>query len=165
MRLWTRTHAALYRRSRGRLFGVMPGPNEARNPVLLLATVGRKSGTSRETPLLYLADGPNFVVVASGRGPDGTPDWLRNVEANPVARVRVRDQVVPVRAVLATPEERARLWPRLVAMFARWGEMQNLASHDVPVLVLRTLAPAVSPTTQPPLARGGGAPPPRRSTP
>ena len=109
IRLWTRTHAWFYRRSRGKFLGIMPGPSKARNPVLLLETVGRTSGKTRTTPLIFLADGRDFVVVASGRGPDGTTDWLRNVEANPLARVRLGDQTIAVRAERATLGERAKL--------------------------------------------------------
>lgn len=137
MRLWARTHAGVYRRTRGALGGVMPGPNKARNPVLLLVTTGRASGKARTTPLLYLADRKDLVVVASGRGPEGTTDWLLNIRANPMARVQVGEREMDVRAAPASPEERARLWPELVAMFSRWGEMQKLSSREVPVVILR----------------------------
>lgn len=140
MRLWARTHARIYRRTRGSLGGVMPGPNKARNPVLLLVTTGRTSGKARTTPLLYLADGKDLVVVASGRGPKGTTDWLLNIRANPMARVQVGERELDVRAATASSGERARLWPDLVAMFSRWGEMQKRSSREVPVVILRPAA-------------------------
>lgn len=121
-------------------------PEQARNPILLLETTGRTSGKTRTTPLIFLADGRDFVVVASGRGPNGTPDWLRNLDAAPLARVKPRDEVVVVRAERPNPAERARLWPRLVAMFARWGDTQALTDRDVPVLILRPVAPAAPST-------------------
>ncbi len=65
---------------------------------------------------------------------------MRNLEADPLARVRLGDETITVRAERATPDERARLWPHLVAMFARWGEMQKVSASDVPVLVLRPIA-------------------------
>lgn len=145
-RLFSRAHDALYRRSRGKLLGVVPAPNKGRHPVLLLETTGSRSGKTRMTPLVFLADGHDVVVVASRRGPDGTPDWLRHLDADPSARVRLRDQVRLVRAVRPNPAERARLWPRLVAVFARWGELRKLAERDVPVLILRPVAPGAAAT-------------------
>ena len=88
-------------------------------PVLLLDHVGRKSGTRFTTPLLYLADGPDLVVVASQGGLPKNPQWFHNLVASPDTTVDLpRERARAVRARVAGPEERAALWPRLVDIYA-----------------------------------------------
>ena len=80
-------HRLLYRVSRG-LIGAYTGA-----PVLLLATIGRKTGRSRSTPLLYSEDGANWVVVASNAGDDPHPSWWVNLKTTPVATIQVKRRV------------------------------------------------------------------------
>jgi deazaflavin-dependent oxidoreductase (nitroreductase family) len=106
-------------------------------PTLLLDHVGRKSGQTFTTPLLYLADGPNVVVVASQGGLPKNPQWFHNLVANPDTTVHVRKQGKrPMRARVAGPEERAELWPRLVELYADFATYQETADRVIPVVVL-----------------------------
>jgi deazaflavin-dependent oxidoreductase (nitroreductase family) len=105
---------------------------------LLLTHVGRRSGRLRTVPLLYVADGERFVVVGSNAGDAKPPAWWRNLEARPDARVQVGAAELAVRARLATGEERARLWPALVASYRDYAryERKTRGKHELPVVVL-----------------------------
>lgn len=106
-------------------------------PTLLLDHVGRKSGTTFTTPLLYLADGPNVVVVASQGGLPKDPQWFHNLVATPETTVHVRKQGRrPVRARVADADEKAELWPRLVELYADFAIYQETTDREIPVVVL-----------------------------
>lgn len=106
-------------------------------PVLLLDHVGRKSGTRFTTPLLYLADGENLVVVASQGGLPKNPQWFHNLVASPDTTVAVpRERSRAVRARVAGPGERAALWPRLVEIYADFDNYQAWTDREIPVVVL-----------------------------
>src|SRR6478735_1856197 len=81
-------------------------------PTLLLEHVGRTSGTTYTTPLLYLDDGADLVVVASQGGLPKNPQWYANLLASPDTTVSLKgERHRPVRARPTSPEERAALWP------------------------------------------------------
>lgn len=106
-------------------------------PTLLLRHVGRKSGTVFTTPLLYLEDGPRYVVVASQGGLPKNPQWFANLMASPDTEVHVRKVgVVPVRARVAETAERAELWPRLVDLYADFAKYAAWTEREIPVVVL-----------------------------
>jgi deazaflavin-dependent oxidoreductase (nitroreductase family) len=133
-KLWnglTRAHVKAYRATGGRIGGRAMGA-----PVLLLDHVGRKSGSRRTTPLLYLEDGSDLVVVASRGGSAAPPAWWLNLEANPETTVHVGSERRPVVARTATPEEKRRLWPRLVEMYSSYDVYQRRTERDIPVVIL-----------------------------
>ena len=105
-------------------------------PVLLLTTTGRKSGKARTQPLLYLTDGDALVVVASFGGSREHPAWFLNLEANPDVEVQVGPEARRTRARVATQEERARLWPRLVQMYRPYESYQRRTEREIPVVIL-----------------------------
>lgn len=128
----------LYRRTNGRVGGTWRIGAGFRKPVptLLLDHVGRKSGTQFTTPLLYLLDGPNVVVVASQGGMRKHPQWYLNLRATPEAQVQIKEELRLVRARVATPEERAALWPRLVGLYADFDSYQAWTDREIPVVIL-----------------------------
>ncbi|GAA4374371.1 nitroreductase/quinone reductase family protein [Nocardioides caricicola] len=106
-------------------------------PTLLLDHVGRKSGTTFTTPLLYLEDGPDLVIVASQGGLPKNPQWYPNLVAHPDTTVRLRKEGVRrVRARTAGPEEKAALWPRLVELYADFENYAAWTDREIPVVVL-----------------------------
>lgn len=107
-----------------------------KSPVLLLTTIGRKSGLPRTTPLMYLADGAHIILVASNGGAEKHPLWWRNLLANPHAEVQIGREQVRMTARQATSEEHAQLWPRLVAMYGPYADYQKRTSREIPVVVL-----------------------------
>ncbi|WP_243059611.1 nitroreductase family deazaflavin-dependent oxidoreductase [Nocardioides sp. SR21] len=106
-------------------------------PTLLLDHVGRKSGTTFTTPLLYLEDGRDLVIVASQGGLPKNPQWYPNLLANPDTTVRIKKEGVRrVRARTADPEEKAALWPRLVELYADFESYASWTDREIPVVVL-----------------------------
>lgn len=134
-RVFTSLHSVLYRLSGGAI-----GGRFRKSPVLLLKTVGRKTGKERTTPLLYLKDGDTFVLVASNGGAPTHPTWWLNLQAHPDAEVEVGRQHIKVRTRAATAEERQRLWPLLVAMYADYAVYQQKTSREIPVVLLSPLS-------------------------
>jgi F420H(2)-dependent quinone reductase len=132
-----RAHVLLYRATRGRIGGKFRVGAALRKPapVLLLDHVGKKSGRTYTSPLLYLLDGPNVVVVASTGGMAKDPQWYRNLMAHPDTQVQIRGDVRPVRARTASPEERAALWPRLVETYADYDNYQSWTDREIPVVI------------------------------
>jgi len=119
------------------LTGGTIGGGSAAMPILLLTTTGRKTGRPRTTPLLYVTDGENIVVVASNAGRPRHPLWWLNLEKNPEAEVQVRNKKRRVKAVEASGEERERLWRLAVGMYPEYEEFQKTANRQIPVVVLR----------------------------
>ncbi|OLB47579.1 MAG: hypothetical protein AUG17_06385 [Crenarchaeota archaeon 13_1_20CM_2_53_14] len=133
-KVFAQTHVALYRMSRGRL-----GGRFRKSPVLLLTTIGRKSRKKRTTPVLYIEDGENMVLVASNAGKDRDPFWWMNLKDDPSAIVQLRGRTVEVRAAQATPEEKSRYWPSLVKMYPTYDDYQKKTEREIPVVILRPL--------------------------
>lgn len=127
-----RIHRTLYRLTAGALGGKLAG-----KPMLLLTTTGRKTGKSRTTPLQYLEDGENMVVVASNGGNPRHPAWWFNLERHPEAEVQVGKVTRRVRAETASAEERSRLWPLLVETTPGYAEYQKGTERTIPVVILR----------------------------
>jgi len=106
-------------------------------PTLLLEHTGRKSGKVFTTPVLYLIDGANLVVVASQGGMPKNPQWFANLTAHPDTRVHLRgERDRAVRARVASAAEKAELWPQLVDMYADYDKYQTWTDRDIPVLIL-----------------------------
>ena len=132
-----RAHVWVYRATKGRIGAKFRVGAALRKPapVLLLDHVGKKSGRSYTSPLLYLLDGPNVVVVASTGGMARDPQWYRNLMAHPDTQVQIRGDVREVRARTASPEERAALWPRLVETYADYDNYQSWTNREIPVVI------------------------------
>jgi deazaflavin-dependent oxidoreductase (nitroreductase family) len=124
-------HVAAYRLSRGRVGGTVRGA-----PVLLLDHVGRKSGRWRTTPLLYLADGTNYVVVGSMGGSHRHPSWFVNLRDMEETTIEVDGKSIPVTVRVASAEERSRIWPRLVEMYKDYAAYQERTDREIPLVIL-----------------------------
>jgi deazaflavin-dependent oxidoreductase (nitroreductase family) len=131
-KLGSGAHAGVYRATGGKLFGRM-----GKSPILLLNTVGRKSGKKRTSPLLYVMDGEDFVIIASKGGASAHPAWYLNLMANPEATVEIEDREVRVRAEEADSEEKSRLWQKMVEMYPAYDAYQEKTEREIPLLVLR----------------------------
>jgi deazaflavin-dependent oxidoreductase (nitroreductase family) len=132
LKLGTGVHSGVYRATKGKLFGRM-----GKSPILLLNTVGRKSGKKRTTPLLYVMDGEDFVLIASKGGAPTHPAWYLNLMANPDVTVEVGDREVRVRAEEVGGEEKTRLWQKMVEMYPTYDDYQTKTQREIPLLVLR----------------------------
>jgi len=106
-------------------------------PVLLLRTTGRKTGTERTAALVYLQDGKDLVIVASNGGSDRAPAWLGNLVKTPTVGVQIGRERRTMRARIANPEERARLWPLVNEMNAgRYDDYQSRTEREIPLVIL-----------------------------
>jgi deazaflavin-dependent oxidoreductase (nitroreductase family) len=105
-------------------------------PTLLLDHVGAKSGTKRTSPLSYIRDGDDYVLVASKGGYPQNPAWFHNLKANPDTQVQVKHRKIPVRARVATPEERERLWPEVVEAYKGYAAYQKRTEREIPLVIL-----------------------------
>lgn len=124
-------HRSLYSLSRGRAGGRIVGL-----PVLLLTTTGRRSGLPRTVPLTYFEDGDAIVLVASYGGRPQHPAWFVNLEATPEVEVRTGGDRRRLRARRATEEERARLWPLVVAGYDGYAAYQRRTAREIPLVLL-----------------------------
>ena len=131
VRAATGLHAAVFRASGGRLMSRFDGA-----PLLVLHHRGARTGEPRSTPLIHLRDGENVVVVASMGGQPKNPAWYHNLRAHPEVEIELGGRRRPVSARLATPEEAARLWPRLSAMWPAWEDYKTRTEREFPVFVL-----------------------------
>jgi deazaflavin-dependent oxidoreductase (nitroreductase family) len=104
--------------------------------MLLLDHVGAKSGTKRTSPLVYLADGKNVVIVASKGGSARNPAWFHNLRANPETTVQIGSERRPVTARVATARERSRLWPKVVSTYGGYQGYQARTSRQIPLVIL-----------------------------
>ena len=130
----TRVNIALFRATRGRVGGKMPG-FKAR--ICIVHHVGRKSGAKRQSPLIYLPDGERVVVVASKGGLDRHPAWFHNVTAMDAVEVELPGgERRRMRPRVAEGEERERLWTRLVDIYKPYAEYQTYTERRIPVVVL-----------------------------
>jgi F420H(2)-dependent quinone reductase len=125
-------HTAAYRVTHGLVGHRIPGLPA----MLLLDHVGARTGTRRTVPLLYVEDGENLVIVASKGGHPRHPAWFHNLRANPETTVQVGSKRRPVRARIATAEERERLWPRVVEAYRGYAEYQRRTGREIPLVVL-----------------------------
>ena len=105
-------------------------------PTLLLTVLGRKSGEQRTTPLVFLQDGEQMVVVGSLAGYVEHPAWYRNVSANPNCWVQLDRKKMTAVARDARPEEREALWPKLDMVFPAWGFFQKQTDRPFPIVIL-----------------------------
>jgi F420H(2)-dependent quinone reductase len=129
-------HARVYRASGGRLGHHVPGAP----PMLLLDTVGAKTGKHRTTPLAYFEDGRDVVIVASKGGAPKHPSWFHNLRAHPDTTVQIGRERRAVHAREASPEERERLWPKAVELWADYANYQKRTERQIPLVILEPRA-------------------------
>jgi deazaflavin-dependent oxidoreductase (nitroreductase family) len=101
-----------------------------------LHTIGRKSGQRRSTMLSSpVQDESRIIVVASKGGHEDHPQWYKNLAANPDVEVTVDGATRPMRARTASPEEKAELWPQIVAAYKGYEGYQRNTTRDIPVVI------------------------------
>jgi deazaflavin-dependent oxidoreductase (nitroreductase family) len=129
-------HKRVYRLSGGKVGGRI-----GKLPVLLLTTIGRKSGRPRTQPLAYTRVGDGYAVIASKGGAAQHPLWYLNLRANPLAEVTVGRDTRKVRARDAEGEERERLWRALADLYPGYDRYAQKTSRRIPVVVLELAGP------------------------
>ncbi len=125
-------HTWIYRATRGVIGQHVPGTP----PMLLLDHVGARSGRRRTAPLGYIEDGDDVVIVASKGGYPRHPAWYHNLRAHPDTQIQIGRLRGAVHARVATADERARLWPRVVAAYPGYAGYQELTAREIPLVIL-----------------------------
>jgi deazaflavin-dependent oxidoreductase (nitroreductase family) len=134
-KLFTRTNAFVLQITNGRLGGRM-----GKQSVLLLHTIGRKSGQPRTTPLSYYRDGKNYLVVASNWGQEAPPNWLGNLTQQPRVSIQVKNTSLQVEARQAEGQEYQRLWALVTSQNSQYIEYQKMVKHTIPIVILAPIA-------------------------
>jgi deazaflavin-dependent oxidoreductase (nitroreductase family) len=119
-------------------FRAQAGHTDFDGPVLLLTTIGAKSGQPRTTPLGYSRDGDQLVVIASAGGSPTHPAWYFNLVAHPVVTVEVGADTFAACATVAEGAERERLYA-LVALVPGFSNPQEKTTRQIPVIILTRL--------------------------
>ena len=130
--LFGQEHVRVYRKTDGE-----HGYHWRGTTILLLTTVGRRSGKERTTPLIHRVDDGRWVIVASKGGAPDDPLWYKNILADPEGiTIQDRAELVPVRARTAAGEERERLWSLMNESWPAYDDYQLKTSRQIPVVVL-----------------------------
>ncbi len=132
-REWVREQVELYESSGGTKGTTL---RDTGLPVIIVTHTGNKSGAVRKTPLMRVADGSRYVLVASQGGAPVNPVWVHNLRLHPNVEIRDLTVVKPMRArEVVDDAERARLWALCVAAFPPYAEYQKKTQRQIPVFV------------------------------
>lgn len=115
--------------------GKVGGPFEGA-PLLLLHTMGARSGQERVNPMMYRTDGDRLVVFASKAGAHTNPDWFHNLRANPSVRVEVGTETRNMVARVADADERDRFWKAQKRDWPGFADYETKTERQIPVVVL-----------------------------
>jgi deazaflavin-dependent oxidoreductase (nitroreductase family) len=117
--------------------GQVGGPFEGAR-LLLLTTIGARSGAPHTTPLGYLTDGgERTLVIASAGGAPNHPDWFHNLVANPRVKVEAGVFTYDAQAVVLEGAERDRIFARAVDADPGWADYQARTKRVIPVVALQ----------------------------
>jgi F420H(2)-dependent quinone reductase len=108
--------------------------------VLLLTTIGHRSGESRRIPLPFFQIGGRTIVVGSFGGNPKNPIWVTNIEKTPEVTVQNRARVWSASARIAEGDERAELWAQLTYEYPRYANYQRLTDRLIPLVVIEPSA-------------------------
>jgi deazaflavin-dependent oxidoreductase (nitroreductase family) len=127
-------NAFLIRISRGRV-----GSQLGTQTILVLTTVGRKSGQLRSIPIAYFFHEGKYLVVESNWGKDNHADWYFNLQKNPQASIDVKGETIKVNARFAEDEEYRRLWEYLTKKHKPYLEYQKMTERKIPIAIFEPI--------------------------
>ncbi len=122
---------AEFRRNHGKVGGSFEGA-----PLLLLHTIGKRSGKPRVNPMMYLKDGERYMVFASKGGADTNPDWYYNLKAHPDVQIEIGDETIDVHAEEITGREHDALYERQATLYPAFAGYQRRTKRIIPVVAL-----------------------------
>ena len=131
MNEWDRQIVEEFRANGGNVGGQLAGA-----PVLLLTTIGAKSGQQRTRPLVYLSEGGNIYIFAGNRGAPTNPAWYHNLVAHPDVTVEVGAEKFEARAIVLDSKESERLGRIQVQKIPSLAELQEKLTRKVPAILL-----------------------------
>lgn len=128
---WNTAIVEEFRANEGKVGGQFEG-----SPLLLLHTVGAKSGQQRVNPMMYRRVGDNYAVFASKAGAPTNPDWYYNLKAHPEVSAEIGTETVTLTARVATADERAPIWSAQKAEYPGFADYETKTSREIPVVIL-----------------------------
>jgi len=131
LKIAIKIHIFIYRQTNGSLGGSTGGAG-----VLLLTSKGRKTGKERITPLSFMMDGSNYVIIASNGGIKKNPGWFYNLKENKDVTIRIKDITKEVKATITSNNEQNRLWPIITARGPEYAKYQEKTSRKIPIVIL-----------------------------
>jgi F420H(2)-dependent quinone reductase len=135
---WVAEQVELYEHSNGQEGTTL---RDTGLPVIIVTNRGRKTGAIRKTPLMRVADGERYVLVASKGGAPQHPEWYHNLQADPNVEIRDKSEVYAMRVrEVADPAERQRLWDLAVAAYPPYQEYQEKTDRLIPVFIAEPVA-------------------------
>ena len=139
---WIQDHMARYIATDGAdgyLWDASLGGGKGMIATLLLTTIGRKSGKALTLPLIFGQSGAEYMVVASKGGAPAHPSWYLNLQANPEVKLQIKGDKFTARARTANPQERAALWPKMVAIYGPYADYQTKTDREIPIVILKRI--------------------------
>lgn len=129
---WNAQIMAEFRANGGKVGGQFEGA-----PMVIIHTIGAKSGAERETPLMYqdLGDGP-IAIFASYAGAPAHPAWFHNIVAHPEITVEIGTETKRYRSRVAAGDERTRIWERQKTDYPGFADYETKTTREIPVVVL-----------------------------
>jgi deazaflavin-dependent oxidoreductase (nitroreductase family) len=128
-------NAFLIRISKGRI-----GSKLGAQTILILHTVGRKSGMPRSIPIAYFFHEGKYLIVESNWGKDNHADWYFNLQKQPQASIEVKGKTVKVKASFAEGEEYTRLWEYVTKKHPPYLDYQKMTKRKIPIAVFEPVA-------------------------
>ncbi len=133
---FTKIHVSIFRRTKGKRMNKFRGMD-----VLLLTTVGRKSGKIRTTPLLYVNYNGSYLITGSNGGSDKHPAWFYNLKANPQVEIELNGDKLQAHAEIAPKEEKEVLWPLFIKEGKFYESYQSKTTREIPVIKISPAKP------------------------
>lgn len=130
IKLFMDVNSFLLRASRGRL-----GSKLGTQSILLLETLGRKTGQPREIPIAYFFHEGKYLIVESNWGKNNHADWYLNLEKYPQAKLTVNGKLLSVRSRVAQADEHIRLWNYVTKQHAPYLKYQTMTSRPIPIVI------------------------------
>jgi len=128
---WNAHTIAEFRKNHGKVGGNFEGA-----PLVLLHTVGKRSGKLHVVPVMYLKDGERYLVFSSKGGAPTHPDWYHNLKAHPDIQIELGDDTVDVHAEEVEGHEHDALYERQATLYPQFAEYQRRTKRIIPVIAL-----------------------------
>jgi len=132
---WNTKIIAEFRANGGKVGGPFEGA-----PVLLLHTIGAKTGQERVNPMMYQAVGDDYAVFASKGGAPTNPDWYHNLVANPQVRAEIGTETHEFTARVADPQTRAPIWAEQKRRYPGFADYEQKTTRQIPVVILEPVS-------------------------
>jgi deazaflavin-dependent oxidoreductase (nitroreductase family) len=126
-------HVFFYSITNGSIGGRLGG-----GEILLLTSIGRKTGKKRTWALNYLKEDPDYVIIASNGGQPNNPGWYYNLKEKKKATIKIKKVELEVTSIIADKKERNRLWTKITQQYPFYADYQKKTTREIPVIILKS---------------------------